>query len=200
MVNNYCQHYASHDCIDYFNLNFATLTPADLFIMQSLVEQIYRTDIFKAVETAQQLKTLSRTYCYKYYPLDKKLDSKVYDQNDLVALFFISCIVDNPYDIIPCTPETEEICSKFVVEENGLKLDIKLDETDKSFVIVLKGRTFYNQLYGALEMAKDYKTRGKQYYYFMKTPLWFKEDQEFDVSMPGHKLILLWYNKNYVLP
>ena len=113
---------------------------------------------------------------------------------------FFTPIVDNPYDIIPCTPETEEICSKFVVEENGLKLDIKLDETDKSFVIVLKGRTFYNQLYGALEMAKDYKTRGKQYYYFMKTPLWFKEDQEFDVSMPGHKLILLWYNKNYVLP
>lgn len=199
MVNNYCQHYASHDCIDYFNLNFATLTPADLFIMQSLVEQIYRTDIFKAVETAQQLKSLSRTYCYKYYPLDKSLEPKIYDQNELVALFFISCIVDNPYDIVPCTPENEHECSQYTIDENGLPFHVKLDETDKSFVIILKGATFYNQLYGALELAKDYKSRGKQYYYYMQTPKWFKEDQQLNVSMPGHRLILLWYNRDYVL-
>ena len=199
MTDKYCENYASQNCIPYFNLNFATLSDADLFIMQSLVEQIYRTDIFKAVETAQHLKSLSRTYCYKYYPLDKSLEPKIYDQNELVALFFISCIVDNPYDIVPCTPENEHECSQYTIDENGLPFHVKLDETDKSFVIILKGATFYNQLYGALELAKDYKSRGKQYYYYMQTPKWFKEDMQFNVSMPGHRLILLWYNRDYVL-
>ena len=45
----------------------------------------------------------------------------------------------------------------------------------------------------------DYKSRGKQYYYYMQTPKWFKPEQQFNVSMPGHKLILLWYNRDYVL-
>jgi hypothetical protein len=33
----------------------------------------------------------------------------------------------------------------------------------------------------------------------MITPLWFPEDKQYSSIIPGQFLILLWFNKNYVI-
>ena len=52
---------------------------------------------------------------------------------------------------------------------------------------------------GALEMAKEFRANGRYYCYNMVTPNWFLPENHYAAGIPGQKLILLWYNMNYVI-
>ena len=183
---------ASRNCIAYFNLNLNELTPAEEFIMAGFNNKIYYTDIYAATLTAQQLKTNSLTYCFKYIPKpqpDKVLYSKIYNQNDLVDLAFVAQVaVTNP----------GVIKAGEVFEYQGRRM--VLDETDISFVNILKQKEFYQSLYASLDLALDYRGRGKYYCYYLKTPKYlFPKNERFNEKIEGQTLILLWYNREYLL-
>jgi len=177
----------SYNSISYFDLNLKTLTPLDKFVMRAFVEEPYLTNIYQSINYAQQLKMLGKTYCYKYVPLDPGLYPKIYDQNELIDLAFIATIVDNPY--------TYDYSKPFYI--NGRV--IFCDAVDQSFIITLKGKQFYDSLFEALEMAKNYRTTGRYYCYYLRTPFWFPPYEQFNAVIPGQKLILLWYNKDYII-
>jgi len=181
----------SYNSITYFDLDLKTLTPLDRFIMRAFVEESYLTDIYQSINYAQNLKTLGKTYCYKYVPLEPGLYQKIYNQNELLDLAFIALILTsnriNPY--------TYDWDKPFNI--NGHI--IFCDAVDQSFVIVLMGKQFYDSLFEALELAKDFRARGKYYCYYLKTPWWFPQDQQYNTVIQGQKLILLWFNKDYVV-
>jgi len=76
---------------------------------------------------------------------------------------------------------------------------VTVDEVDRAFIITIKGREFYQSLFAALEMAKEFRSNGRYYCYKMITPEWFPEDMKYSSLIPGQFLILLWFNKNYIL-
>lgn len=177
----------SYNSLTYFDLDLNTLTPMDKFIMRAFVDEPYLTNLYQATDWAQQLKMQGQTYCYRYVPQQRGLYSKMYDQNDLIDLTFISYIVPNPYTY------------DFSVPFNVNGHIIYVDEVDKSFIIARKGREFYGSLYAALEMAKEFRGNGRYYCYNMVTPNWFLPENHYAAGIPGQKLILLWYNMNYVI-
>jgi hypothetical protein len=177
----------SYNSLTYFNLDLKTLTPRDKFIMRAFVDEVYLTNIYQATDWARQLHSQGQTYCYKYVPQEKGLYPKIYDQNDIMSLTFISSWVPNPYTY----DFTKPIKVGFFW--------IEVDEVDRSFIATIKGRQFYQSLFAALEMAKEFRSNGRYYCYNMITPLWFPEDKQYSSIIPGQFLILLWYNKNYVI-
>jgi len=190
---------ANVNTIDYFKLDLNNISESDKFIMRGFNNEKYFTDMYAAVNTAQQFKVFGRTYNFKYYPKDPSLFPKIYNQNDLVDLNSVSMYVENPYDIVPCTSDPTKPCSVFYIKDNGIKREVRVDEVDKSFIIILKSCYFYNNLYSCLEIAKEYKSKGKSYFYFLKTPKWFKEVETFNKTVDGRTFLLLWYNKDYLL-
>jgi len=177
----------SYNSLTYFNLDLKTLTPRDKFIMRAFVDEVYLTNLYQATDWARQLHAQGQTYCYKYIPQEKGLYPKVYDQNDIMALTFISTWVPNPYTY----DFTKPIKVGFFW--------IEVDEVDRAFIATIKGRQFYQSLFAALEMAKEFRGNGRYYCYTMITPTWFPEDKQYSSIVPGQFLILLWFNKNYVI-
>jgi len=177
----------SYNSLTYFNLDLKTLTPRDKFIMRAFVDEVYLTNLYQATDWARQLHSQGQTYCYKYVPQEKGLYPKIYDQNDIMSLTFISSWVPNPYTY----DFTKPIKVGFFW--------IEVDEVDRSFIATIKGRQFYQSLFAALEMAKEFRSNGRYYCYNMITPLWFPEDKQYSSIIPGQFLILLWFNKNYVI-
>lgn len=177
----------SYNSLSYFQLNLKTLTPSDKFVMRAFVNEPNYTDLYAAVVKAQALKAQGRTYCYKFVPEEPGLYPKVYEQNDLIDLAFISAIVPDPY--------TYDFEKPFYINGHW----IKVDAVDRAFIITYKGQQFYGNLYGALELAMEFRQTGRYYCYYMLTPAWFPEDQQFNVGIPGQKLILLFYNKDYII-
>lgn len=178
----------SYNSIAFFDLNLNTLTPADKFVMLAFTKEAYYTDIYQATDYAQRLISLGKTYCYRYVPLEPGLYNKIYDQNEIVDLAFIASWVMNPY--------TYDFTKPIYV--NGRY--IYVDEVDRSFIIVVKGREFYSNLFLALNNAQNFRGTGRFYCWYMKTPYWFPADQTFSVYYQGQQLLLLWYNQGYVLP
>ena len=87
----------SYNSLTYFNLDLNALTPRDKFIMKAFVDEEYLTNIYQSINYAQKLKSQGRTYCYRFIPQERGLYSKIYNENDLVDLKFISSWVKNPY-------------------------------------------------------------------------------------------------------
>ncbi len=175
----------SYNSLGYFQLDLNTLTPSDKFIMRGFVNQIYNVDLYESVTKATYLKSIARTYCYKFVPKNPALPPKIYNENELIDLGFIASFVPNPY--------TYDFSQPILI--NGE--EVFVDETDRDFIIIYKGNQFYNHMYSALELAKEFRGGGKYYCYYMKTPDWFEE--QYNVKVDGQYLILLWQNKNYVL-
>ena len=177
----------SYNSLTYFNLDLNALTPRDKFIMKAFVDEVYLTNIYQSINYAQKLKSQGRTYCYKFVPQEKGLYSKIYNENDLVDLKFISSWVKNPY--------TYDFTKPIKV---GFRY-VEVDEVDRAFIIVLKGQQFYESLFLALEQAKEFRANGRYYCYNMMTPEWFPEDITYSSIIPGQFLILLWFNKDYII-
>jgi hypothetical protein len=177
----------SYNSLTYFDLNLKTLTPLDKFIMKAFVNETNLTNLYQATDWAQQLKSQGQTYCYKYVPEQVGLYPKVYEQNELIDLTFISMFVSNPY--------TYDFSKPLYV--NGRWITV--DEVDRSFIIMRKGRQFYESLFAALEMAKEFRANGRYYCYNLNTPVWFPSDIQYNAVIPGQHLILLWFNKNYII-
>lgn len=177
----------SYNSLTYFNLDLNTLTPRDKFIMRAFVDEVYLTNLYQATDWARQLYSQGQTYCYKFVPQEPGLYSKIYNQNDIMALTFISSWVNNPY--------TYDFSQPIKV---GFTT-VQVDEVDRQFIITIKGREFYQSLFAALEMAKEFRGNGRYYCYNMITPKWFPEDKQYSSIIPGQFLILLWFNKNYIL-
>ena len=177
----------SYNSITFFDLDLKTLTPLDKFIMRAFVDEPYLTDLYVATDKAKQLWAAGKTYCYKYIPQAPGLYPKVYEQNEINALTFIASWVPNPYTYDFSKP----------IEVNGFKYYI--DEVDRQFIITRKGRQFYESLFEALEKAKNYRTKGTYYCYNLITPPWFPPEDQYSQTIPGQTIILLWYNKNYII-
>ena len=177
----------SYNSLSYFQLDLKTLTPLDKFIMKAFVDEQYLTNLYQATDWAQQLKYQGQTYCYKFVPQEPGLYPKIYDENDLIDLTFISAIVPDPY--------TYDYSKPFYINGHW----IKVDEVDRAFIIVRKGRQFYESLFAALTMAQEFRGNGRYYCYYLSTPFWFPPDQQYRAGIPGQKLILLFYNKDYVI-
>jgi len=177
----------SYNSLTYFNLDLKTLTPRDKFIMRAFVDEQYLTNLYQATDYAKQLWSQGQTYCYKFIPQEEGLYPKVYDQNDINALTFIASWVKDPYTYDFTTP----IKVGFTT--------VTVDEVDRAFIIAIKGRQFYQSLYAALEMAKEFRANGRYYCYNMITPVWFPEDKQYSSIIPGQFLIFLWFNKNYIV-
>ena len=174
----------SYNSLGYFNLDLQNLTDAEKFVMTAFNIEYYLTNIYEALDYAQKLKSQGRTFCYKYVPLEKGLYEKIYDQNELVDLKFISTFVENPYTY------------DFSQPINIFGREVLVDEVDRSFIATVKGERFYDSLYAALEMAKEFRNNGRYYCYRMVTPSWFKK--QYKETFDGRLLILLWFNRKYV--
>jgi len=177
----------SYNSITFFDLNLKTLTPLDKFIMRAFVDEPYLTDLYVATDKAQQLWAVGKTYCYKYIPQVPGLYPKLYEQNEIIALTFFSSWIPDPYTYDFTVP----------LEFEGRKYLI--DEVDRQFIITRKGRNFFEGLFNALEKAKNYRTVGNYYCYNLITPPWFPPEEQYSQTIPGQTLILLWYNKNYII-
>ncbi len=177
----------SYNSITFFNLNLKTLTPLDKFIMRAFVDEPYLTDLYVATDKAQQLWAAGKTYCYKYIPQAPGLYPKLYEQNEIIALTFFSSWIKDPYTYDYSKPLEFE--GRFYL----------VDEVDRQFIITRKGRNFYEGLFEGLEKALNYRTTGRYYCYNLNTPVWFPEEIQYNAVIPGQTLILLWYNKNYVI-
>lgn len=177
----------SYNSLTYFNLDLNTLTPRDKFIMRAFVDQVYLTNLYQATDYAKQLSSQGQTYCYKYVPQEPGLYPKIYNEREINALTFISSWVENPYTYDFSKP----------IKVGFFTYDI--DEVDRAFIIVIKGRQFYQSLFAALEMAKEFRGNGRYYCYNMITPKWFPEDKQYASIIPGQFLILLSYNQDYIL-
>lgn len=177
----------SYNSLSYFDLNLKTLTPLDKFIMRAFVDEPYLTDLYVATDKAQQLWAAGKTYCYKYIPQVPGLYPKVYEQNELIALTFFASWIPNPYTYDYSKPLKYESYTYVI------------DEVDRQFIITRKGRNFFEGLFNGLEHAKNYRTTGRYYCYNLNTPTWFPPDEQYNAVIPGQTLILLWYNKNYVI-
>ena len=176
----------SYNSLGYFNLDLNNLTPAQEFVMKAYNKEYYLTNIFEALDYAQKLRSQGRTFCYKYIPLEPGLYEKIYDQNELLELKFISTFVEDPYTYDFSKP----------IDVFGR--EVLVDEVDKSFIITVKGERFYDQLYASLQMAQQFRDNGRYYCYYMKTPPWFLPKEQFNEMLDGRLLILLWYNRKYV--
>ena len=174
----------SYNNLEYFNLDLNNLKPSEEFVMEAFNKESYLTNIYEALDYAQKLKSQGRTFCYKYIPLEKGLYEKIYDQNELLDLKFISTFVEDPYTYDFSNPI------------NVFGREILVDEVDRSFIITLKSERFYMSLFSALEMAKEFRGNGRYYCYYMKTPSWFLK--QFNEMFDGRLLILLWFNRRYV--
>lgn len=177
----------SYNSLTYFNLDLKTLTPLDKFIMRALVDEPVLTTLYVATDKAQQLWAGGKTYCYKYIPQVPGLYPKIYEQNEIIALTFFASWIPDPY--------TYDYSQPLYYEGRAYLID----EVDKQFIITRKGRNFYEGLYEALEKALNYRTTGRYYCYNLMTPPWFPSDIQYNAVIPGQKLILLWYNKDYVI-
>lgn len=177
----------SYNSLTYFNLDLNTLTPRDKFIMRAFVDEVYLTNLYQATDYARQLFSQGQTYCYKFVPQELGLYPKIYNEIDIMSLTFISSWVENPY--------TYDFSEPIKVGFNT----IQVDEVDRAFIITIKGRQFYQSLFAALEMAKEFRSNGRYYCYNMITPKWFPDDKKYASIIPGQFLILLWFNKNYIL-
>jgi hypothetical protein len=177
----------SYNSITFFDLNLKTLTPLDKFIMRAFVEEPYLTDLYVATDKAQNMHAYGKTYCYKFIPLTPGLYPKIYEQNELIDLTFISYIVPDPY--------TYDFSQPFNV--NGRV--VLVDEVDRAFIIARKGRQFYESLFEGLEKAKNYRANGRYYCYNLNTPAWFPSELQYNAVIPGQTLILLWFNKDYII-
>jgi len=177
----------SYNSITFFNLNLETLTPLDKFIMKAFVNMPYLTDLYVATDKAQQLWAAGKTYCYKYIPEVPGLYPKVYEQHELIDLTFISSFVADPY--------TYDFSKPLYI--NGRW--ILVDDVDRQFIITRKGRQFYESLFEGLEKALNYRSNGRYYCYNLNTPVWFPSEIQYNAVIPGQTLILLWFNKDYII-
>jgi len=177
----------SYNSITFFDLNLKTLTPLDKFIMRAFVDEPVLTTLYVATDKAQQLWAAGKTYCYKYIPQVPGLYPKVYEQNEIIALTFFASWIPDPY--------TYDY-SKPLLYEGRYYL---IDEVDRQFIITRKGRNFYEGLYEALEKAKNYRAKGSYYCYNLITPPWFLPEDQYSAVIPGQTLILLWFNKDYII-
>ena len=122
----------SYNSLTYFNLDLKTLTPRDKFIMRAFVDEVYLTNIYQATDWARQLHSQGQTYCYKYVPQEKGLYPKIYDQNDIMSLTFISSWVPNPYTYDFTKPikvgffwiEVDEVDRSFIPFDRGHQSEI----------------------------------------------------------------------------
>jgi len=172
------------DSITYFQLNKNTINDVDIKIMKILCREDYFRDFFKAYDNAQELRSQSKQFFYKYFPLNNDLNAKLYDQNDIQNLIMISKFIKNPHKYNFNLPLTV-----------GDKI-LLIDDTDKDFVILCKAKQFYENIFNHVQKALDYRRNGKEYFVSVYTPDWFEE--QYSKTMDGERFIQLWKNREIV--
>jgi len=171
------------DNITYFTLNQNSLTDGDYYILKALYYQNYFQDFISSFNNALDSKSKSKEYFFKFIPLDVAINPKVYDQNDIFDLNFLSQSIKNPYIYN---------WSKQIHINQRILL---IDETDREFIILCKAKEYYQRIFDGLQKALEYRGSGRQYFFSFNSPDWFPETHKYSIQMQGERLIQLWKHK-----
>lgn len=185
-----------------FNNKVNTADLADMFLMESFLNQEQIEHIYKCVNNSQNYKQDVKQYSFRYGPVTSlyiynpfygtsrqtmRFSKKLYTVTDITYLEIVAQSINNPLELF---------LSKSFLDPVSRQQIINCDDNDINFIILLKMRKFYESVFNAIKLSLEFEGQSKQYSYKLESPKWFLDDHKFSKLYNQKEMINVWKHRS----